>query len=57
MIEQASGFLVFALFGGLLWARPYLTGAIARSMPPKPSTLPGFRCRSTGPATAASQRS
>lgn len=46
MIEQASGFLVFALFGGLLWARPYLAGALARAMPPKPSSLPGLRCRS-----------
>jgi len=53
MIEQASGVLVFALFGGLLWARPYLAEAIARSMPSMPSTPPGFRCRST----AVSERS
>lgn len=56
MIEQTSGFLVFALFGGLLWARPYLVGAIARSMPLKPSTLPGFRCRSAAAGRTASQR-
>lgn len=48
MIEQTSGFLVFALFGGLLWARPHLQAAIARSMPPRASMPPGFRCRSTG---------
>lgn len=51
MIEQTSGFLVFALFGGLLWARPYLQAAIARFMPPRPSMPPGFRCRSTGAPT------
>lgn len=54
MIEQASGFLVFVLFGGLLWAQPYLVGAFARAMPPKPSTLPGLRCRSKEPARRVS---